>query len=79
LFECWNLDLIDIIHPLHVHLRNLIELISLLLVDPDVMLKWTGEVVFDCVLGINGIKGDIPEEKMLNNHSWNTNGTFIYQ
>ena len=63
MFEGWNLDLIDIIHPLHVHLRNSIELISLLLVDPNVVLKWTGEVAFDYVLGINGIIDDILGEK----------------
>jgi len=58
-FEDWNVDEIGIHDPLHLHLRNPIELIAELLVDPEIMLKWRDDVVFDYVECINGVVGDI--------------------
>jgi len=58
-FEDWNIDVIGIMDPLDIHLRNPIELISELMVDPEIMFKWKDDIVFDYVLNTSGVISDI--------------------
>jgi len=55
-FEDWNVDVIGILYPLHLHLRNPIKLIAELLVDPEIILKCGDDVVFDYVQGIKMVQ-----------------------